>query len=84
MDIAKIQTFFKWCTIINGVLLVYTFFMCLLFPDLVYGIQGKLFQISRESFNEVVYLFIALFKLLWLVFNVTPCIALYIVTKKTA
>ena len=82
MDIQKLKSFFMWCTIINGILLVFSFALCVLVPDLIYSIHEKLFQISHETLNVLVYSFLGLFKIFWLVFNVTPYITLIILAKK--
>jgi hypothetical protein len=82
MDIQKLKSFFMWCTIIDGILLVFSFALCALVPDLIYSIHGKLFHIPHETINVLVYSFLGLFKIFWLVFNVTPYITLLIITKK--
>jgi hypothetical protein len=79
MDIQTLTTFFKWFTIMNGSLLVLWTTMCILAPDLVYSAQSKWFPIPRETFNVVMYSFLGLFKIVFLVFNVTPYVALLIV-----
>jgi hypothetical protein len=79
MDIQTLTTFFMWCTIMNGALLVLWTTMCILAPDLVYSTQSKWFPIPRETFNVVMYSFLGLFKIVFLVFNVTPYVALLIV-----
>ena len=79
MNIQTLTTFFMWCTIINGAMLVLSTTMCILAPDLVYRMQSKLFPIPRETFNVVIYSFIGLFKIFVLVFNVVPYVALLIV-----
>ena len=79
MDIHTLTTFFMWCTIINGAMLVLWTTMCILAPDLVYRMQSKWFPISRETFNMVIYSFLGVFKIFWLVFNVVPYAALLIV-----
>jgi len=79
MDIQTLTTFFMWCTIINGALLALWTIMCILVPDLVYRMQRKWFPIPRETFNVVIYAFLGLFKLVFLVFNVIPYVALLIV-----
>jgi hypothetical protein len=53
--------------------------MCILARDLVYCMQSKWFPIPRETFNEVIYTFLGLFKIFFLVFNVVPYVALLIV-----
>ena len=79
MDIKTLTAFFMWCTIINGSLLVLWIAMCILAPDLVYRTQSKWFPIPRETVNLVIYSFLGLFKILFLVFNVVPYVALLIV-----
>lgn len=68
-----------WCTTINGILLVLWTAMSILAPDLVYRTQSKWFPIPRATFNVVMYSFLGLFKLVFLVFNVVPYLALLIV-----
>lgn len=68
-----------WCTIINGVMLVLSSTMCILARDFVYRIHSKWFSIPKETFNVAVYSFIGLYKILILVFNVVPYVALLIV-----
>ena len=79
MDIQTLTTFFMWCTIINGALLVLWTTMCTLALDLVYRPQSKWFLTPRETFNVVIYSFLGLFKTVFLVFNVVPYVALLIV-----
>ena len=79
MDIQTLTIFFMWCTIINGALLVLWITMYSLAPDLVYRTQNKWFPIPRETFNVVFYSFLGLFKIIFLVFNVVPYVALLIV-----
>ena len=79
MDIQTVTTFFMWCTIINGALLVLWTTMLISAPDFVYRMQSKWFPIPRESFNVVIYSFIGLFKIIFLIFNVVPYVALLIV-----
>ncbi len=78
MDIQTLTTFFMWCTIINGSLLGFWIAMCILAPDLIYRTQSKWFPIPRESFNVIIYSFLGLFKIIFLVFNVVPYVALLI------
>ncbi len=78
MDIPTLTSFFMWCTIINGALLVFGTIMCMLVPDLVYRKHSKFFPIPRETFNVVIYSFLGLFKVFFVVFNVTPYVVLLI------
>ena len=79
MNSQILTTFFMWCTIINGALFFLATLILMLAPDMVYRMQSKWFPIPRETFNVVIYSFIGLFKIVILVFNLVPYIALLIV-----
>jgi Family of unknown function (DUF6868) len=79
MDIQTLTAFFMWCTIMNGALLALWTIMCMVAPDLVYRTQNKWFPLPRETFDVVIYSFLGLFKILFLVFNLVPFLALLIV-----
>jgi len=79
MDIQTLTTFFMWCSIINGGLLALWSTILIISPDLVYRTQSKWFPMPRETFNVVIYSFLGLFKIVFLVFNVVPYLALLIV-----
>ena len=79
MDIQTLTSFFMWCTIMNGGLLVLWTILFLLVPDWVYRTQRKLFPVPRETFDVVIYGFLGLFKIVFIVFNLVPFLALLIV-----
>jgi len=79
MEIQTLTNFFMWCTIMNGALLVLWTIMLILAPDWVYRMQRKWFPIPRETFDVVIYAFLGMFKIVFLVFNVVPYVALLIV-----
>ena len=79
MDIQTLIRFFMWCTLMNGALLVVWTIMCLFALDWVYRTQRKWFPFPRETFNMVIYAFLGLFKIVFLVFNAVPYVALLIV-----
>lgn len=76
MDIQSLATFFMWCTVINGGILILWSLFFLFAPDLVYRIQNRWFPIHRETYNALMYGFLGMFKLLFLVFNLVPYLAL--------
>lgn len=82
MDIQKLTTFFMWCTIINGAILVLGITGVVLGPDFGVRIQSNLFHIPFETVNAALYLFLGVFKIFWLVLNVAPYMALLIVGNK--
>lgn len=79
MDITTVRTFFLWCTIINAILLTGSSLVCIFASDSIYPIHSRLFKVSRESFNTMFYSFIGLYKILWMVFNLVPWLALLII-----
>lgn len=79
MDIQILTSFFMWCTIINTGMLFFLALVYLLAPNLAYRLQSRFIPISRETFNVVFYAFIGFFKVVVLVFNVVPWIALLII-----
>jgi len=79
MDIQTLTEFFKWCVVINGSLLFFWSIMCMFAPDLVYRMQNTFFPIPRETYNAIIYSFLGLFKIIFLVFNLVPFLALLIV-----
>jgi len=71
--------FFLWCSVINdGILILWTLFG-MFAPDLVHRIQNRWFPIHRETYNVVMYAFPGLFKMLFLVFNLIPHLALLLI-----
>lgn len=78
MDIQTVTEFFKWCSIINGAMLIISSIMLMYAADFVYSIHSKWFPISRTTFNTAIYSFIGLFKILFIFFNLIPYIALVI------
>lgn len=79
MDIQTLTSFFMWCTIINTGMLIFLALIYLLVPNLAYRLQSKFIPISRQTFDVVFYSFIGFFKVIVLVFNVVPWIALLII-----
>jgi len=79
MDIQTLTAFFMWCTIINGAMLVLSAAMIMLAQDFVYSMHSKWFHIRRETFNVAIYSFLGFFKIVFIVFNVVPYVALLIV-----
>ncbi|UCF43340.1 MAG: hypothetical protein JSV99_12370 [Planctomycetota bacterium] len=79
MDIQTLTTFFMWCTILNLALLILSSIMCIFFADFSYRMNNRFFSISRQEFNVVLVSFIALFKILFIVFFLVPYIALLII-----
>ena len=84
MDMRKLTTFFMWCTVINGGLLVAAMTGCILGPDMSYTLQGVLFDVPRETIAVAIYFFLGVFKIMWLIFNVVPYITLLMMQREGA
>jgi hypothetical protein len=78
MEISILKSFLLWCSIINGGMLLLSSLMLVCAGGLVYTIHSKLFGISRDAFNIMIYCFIGVYKMLWLTLNVVPYVALVI------
>ncbi len=79
MDITSAKCFFLWCSVINGAMLLFSSSLCVFAADWIYGIHSRFFRISRDAFNVGIWSFIAFYKSLFIIFNVVPLIALYII-----
>jgi hypothetical protein len=79
MEIAVIRTFLMWCTIINGGLLILSFLICAYAGDWVYQVHSRWFPISKEAFNVAIYAGIGFMKMVIIVFNLVPYLALVII-----
>ena len=82
MDIRTLTEFFKWCSIINIALFILSAIMIIAAADFVYGMHGQLFHLPRETFDVALYAFLGLYKIVILVFNLVPYVALRIIGKK--
>ena len=80
MDIQMLARFFMWCTVINVGLLTLTFLLLTLARDFVYEMHGKWFPMPKETFNVVIYSFIGMYKIIVIVFNIVPWVALSIIS----
>lgn len=79
MNMELLTKLLMWCTLINGSLLIFWTVMCMTIPDTVYRLQTKWFPMSRDSYELLMYSFLGLFKVIFLVFNLVPYVALLIV-----
>ena len=80
MGIDKITEFFKWCSIINGSLLILTTIIMSFKLDLYYKIHQKiLFQGTKEEYSITIFNILAYWKIILFVFNVVPYLVLIII-----
>jgi len=79
LDIQLVTEFFKWCTIINGSILLFWALFITCAPDWVYRTQSKWISISREVFDVAMYAFLGIFKVFFLMFNLVPYVSLLLI-----
>jgi hypothetical protein len=79
MNIETLRTFFMWCTVIDGGILILWTGLCMFAPELLYRVQKRWFPLPRETYDVAMYSFLGLFKIFVLVFNAVPFVALLIV-----
>jgi hypothetical protein len=79
MSIDVMRSFLLWCTVINYMLLLWWSLLFLFAHHWAYRITCRWVRISVEVFDAVNYGGIALYKIGIFLFNLVPCIALWIV-----
>ncbi len=75
-DPAAITEFFGWCAVINISLLAVMAISLSVAGDWVAGIHASLYSVPRERLPEIYFRYLAHFKLVVLIFNITPYVAL--------
>ena len=81
MEISKLRLILGWCCVLNfGLIFILSLFF-LFGIDWVYNIQSSYIFIPREEYNSIWFLTIGIWKILVIVFNLIPYIALRIIGK---
>ena len=81
MKIEQIQKFLGWCTVLNFVLLGFTTLMLMIALDWAYSIHGKMFNVSFETYDALLFTYLAIWKALVIVFVFIPYLAIRIIRK---
>ena len=79
MNIEQLTEFLKWMSIINIGLLLFSTFAVLTMKSLMVKMHSKLFGVTETQISQVVYAYLGIFKVLIIVFNIVPYIALMII-----
>ena len=80
MTTQELQEFLMWCSILNSGLLMSWFLIITMAGGWVHRIHGRWFNLSRERFDAIHYQQIGNFKVVIMVFNVTPYVALLLIS----
>ncbi len=80
MSMEIVRRFFLWCTVVNyGVLLVW-FLVFVFAHDLMLGLHGRWFRLSRDQFDALHYAGMSIYKIGILLFNLVPLVVLSILS----
>ena len=79
MSIEIARSFFLWCSVINYAILLVWAALATLGRDWLYRLWSRLFRLSTEQFDMLNLAGITLYKTGILLFNIVPCISLYLV-----
>jgi hypothetical protein len=79
MTTATLANFLLWCAVVNYVILIVWFVAMLAAHDFVYKLHSRWFNLTEATFDGYMYLSMAIYKILVLVLNVVPFIALKII-----
>ncbi len=76
MSIEIFTSFLAWCTLINLVILLLWWFVLNVGDNWMRRMHANWFDLSDERVAATHYNILAHFKLLWVIFNLTPYLAL--------
>lgn len=80
MRIETLRSMLAWCTLLNYAILLVWFFVLMFARGWVFRLHTQWFKLSEERFDSLHYQAMAVYKILILVFNLTPYLALRILT----
>ena len=79
MYIDSFIDFFKWCSIINGIIIIVSVVIFSYFSDFSYKNNKKLFAGTKEEFNKTIYTILLCYKMIVLIFNIIPYFVLLVI-----
>ena len=81
MDLIALKVFFGWMTVVNLVLYTWTAIMCMCCKGTLVRISLKMFGVGEETGKAIIYGYVGCYKLLFIVFNLVPWLALVIMAR---
>lgn len=81
MDIEKLQEFFFWCMVINMGIYSFSVVSVLVLRDMILKIHVKMFGLDEETVKRSIYMYLAVYKLLIIVFNFVPWVVMLIINR---
>ena len=78
MSIEQLAVLLGWSTVLNFGVLILTAIMLTLFRKLVHGIHTRMSGLSADELNKLYFQYMVNFKILWILFNLTPYLVIRI------
>ena len=80
-DALFVIDFFKWCSILNFVAIIFFAILCSILSDFIYNLHCKLgfFESSRQDHKRLIFEYFGKWKLIAIIVNVVPYFALRII-----
>lgn len=79
ISVEQLTAFFGWCTVINIGLLLFSTLMISLVRDFAINMHSKIFNLDPETLPAMYFDYLGRLKLLMIVFNLVPYLALRII-----
>ena len=70
--------FFKWCSIINGLIIIVSFIIFAFSSDFSYNNNKWLFSGTKKEFKKTIYTVLLCYKMIVIIFNIVPYFTLLI------
>lgn len=80
MNTETLQVFLLWCMLLNFGIYTFSAIVSILLRDFMAKTHEKMFRISRETAYKAIYTYLGACKLLIIVFNFVPWLAMVIIT----
>lgn len=77
-SIENLIDFFGWCSLINFGILLFSTFVVKLYLGPIGNLHAKIFNLKKEQLPLTYYGYLAVYKIMILIFNLVPYLALKI------
>ena len=81
MELTKLKTIFGWMTLINFVVLLVSTIGVITCRTIIHTVHGSMFNLDSAELDLAYFQYLGWFKVLWIIFNLVPYIALRITTS---
>ena len=81
MEIDLAIDFFKWCSIVNCLIIIISFIVFSFTSDFSYKNNRWFFSGTKEEFKKTIYVILLSYKMIVIVFNIVPYFVLLIINS---